>query len=157
MVAIHFTKVQHPCFYPKLGPFVYFIPLPLPWFPLCHFYAKKYYDSYLSLLVLILYCHALKPLLVCPAKTDTGIAAFMCCIPHVAHIIVSQMVHDSPPGFSPSFHTTSGTVGPTPNSGGGLCHCTLKHISYRTLHKSKTDHAGSSPSVSEQPEMFVMH
>lgn len=58
---------------------------------------KWNYDSYLSLLVLIFCRHALKPLLLPPAKTDTGLAAFMCCIPHIAHITVSQMVHDPPP------------------------------------------------------------
>lgn len=57
---------------------------------------KSNYDSYLSLLVLIFCRHALKPLLLPLAKTDTGLAAFVCCVPHVAHITVCQMVHDSP-------------------------------------------------------------
>lgn len=34
-----------------------------------------------------------------------------------------------PPGFSPSFHTTSGAVGLAPSSGGGLRRRTLQHIS----------------------------
>lgn len=110
---------------------------------------KSNCDSYLSLLVLIRCSHALKPLLLPPAKTDTGRAACMCSAPHVAHITVSEMVHDSPPGFSPSFHTTSGAVGPAPGSGGGLCRCTLQHISERTLHMTKTDCVGRS--ASERP------
>lgn len=108
----------------------------------------------LSLLVLIFCCHALKLLLLPLAKTDTGLVALMCCVPHGGHITVSEMVRDFPPGFSPSFHTTSGAVGLPPSSGGGLRCCILQHISERTLRKMKTDCAGRS--ASEQPAMFVM-
>lgn len=44
----------------------------------------------------------------------------------------------SPPGSAPSFHTTSGTVGLPPSSGGGLHRCSLLHISERTLRKMRT-------------------
>ncbi|KAK1904824.1 AN1-type zinc finger protein 4, partial [Dissostichus eleginoides] len=80
--------------------------------------------------------HALKPLLIPLAKTDTGLAASMCRVPHVAHITASN------PGSSTSLHTTSGAVGPAPNSVGGLCGCTLRHISEKTLRRMKTARAG---------------
>ncbi|KAK5864403.1 hypothetical protein PBY51_015649 [Eleginops maclovinus] len=65
------------------------------------------------------------------AKTDTGLAASMCRAPHVAHITASE------PGFSTSLHTTSGTAGPAPNSGGGLCRCMLRRIFEKTLRRMK--------------------
>lgn len=114
----------------------------------------KLWQLSLSLLVSIFCSHALKPLLLLCAKTDTGHAAFMCCVPHIAHITVSQMVHNSPSGFSPSFYPTSGAVGPAPSASGGLCCCTLLHISERTLHKLKTNCTGRS--ASEQLALFVM-
>lgn len=77
----------------------------------------------LSRLFLIFCRHALKPLLLHLAKTDRGRGAFMGCVPHTAHITVSQMVHSSRSGFSPSVHTTSGAAGPAPSTGGGLCRC----------------------------------
>lgn len=124
---------------------------------------KSNSNSYLSLLVLIFCRHALKPLPLALAKTDTGLTAFMGCVPHVAHITVSQMVHDfSFPlphplaGFSPSFHTTSGAVGPAPSSGGGLCRCTLQHISEKDPPQDEDGLRWQVP-TSEQPEMFVMH
>ena len=56
--------------------------------------------------------HALKPLPLPLAKTDTGLAAFMCCVPHVAHITVSEMVPELlpppppklPPKLPPPHH-----------------------------------------------------
>ncbi|KAJ4945923.1 hypothetical protein JOQ06_023601, partial [Pogonophryne albipinna] len=76
-------------------------------------------------------------------ESDTGLAASMCQVPHVAHITASN------PGSSTSLHTTSGSVGPAPNSGGGLCGCTLRHISEKTLRRMKTARAGRS--ASERP------
>ncbi|KAK5924666.1 hypothetical protein CgunFtcFv8_017261 [Champsocephalus gunnari] len=68
----------------------------------------------------------------------------MCRVPHVAHITASN------PGSSTSLHTTSGAVGP-----GGLCGCTLRHISEKTLRRMKTARAGRS--ASERPVMSVHH
>lgn len=59
-------------------------------------------------------------------------------------------------GFSPSFHTTSGAVGPAPSSGGGLCRCTLQHISEKDPPQDEDGLRWQVP-ASEQPEMFVMH
>lgn len=77
-------------------------------------------DSYLSLLVLIFCRHALKPLQ-SPLPEQTRDPMRSCV---VAHITASQTEHDSPPGFSPSLHTTSGTVGwlQAPVE---VCHCAL--------------------------------
>lgn len=109
--------------------------------------------SVIHLLVLIFCHHALKPLLLPLAKTDTGIA-FMCCVPHVAHITVSQMVHDSllasPHHFIQHLAQWGWLQAPVEVCVAARCNTSLRH-----LRKTKTECAGRS--ASEQPVMFVMH
>lgn len=116
---------------------------------------KSNSDSYLSLLVLIFCRHALKPLPQPLAKTDTGLtAAFMGCVPHVAHITVSQMVHDfsfqppstlpplpslvSPHHFIQHLALWGRLQAPVEVCVAARCNTSLR----RTLRKMKTDCAG---------------
>ena len=108
----------------------------------------------LSLLVLIFCRHALKPLPLTLAKTDMGLAAFLCvCSSRRPHHSISDgahtLTHTHPPPLGFVQHLA--LWGWAPSSGGGLCRCSTSLK--RTLRKTEP----TGRAAAEQPTMFIMH